>query len=227
MLFGIKEYIFTIGIIVICILFLISDALLTTILVPFSSYWKIFVREDGLYGLHFWEFKKWWFKKPRKICDWEDIDKIKRKGLINIGVYRVIVFLRENKKITITNIGHSPAEISKYHSANDEYEKIVRYSNRMLYALIMKRIGIGYFESFRGLFKGKILDEIITSFTVTDSIIEVDKKYLIELAEKKKQWEKEEEEERRNGNYISKAFLDTEAIERKKYIDSFYKKFDK
>lgn len=97
----------------------------------------------------------------------------------------------------------------------------------MLYALIMKRIGIGYFESFRGLFKGKILDEIITSFTVTDSIIEVDKKYLIELAEKKKQWEKEEEEERRNGNYISKAFLDTEAIERKKYIDSFYKKFDK
>ncbi|OHD55436.1 MAG: hypothetical protein A2Y33_11620 [Spirochaetes bacterium GWF1_51_8] len=190
-IFGLVLYFF------LMISFFISDTFLATIHTPFNSYWRIYVREDGLYGTYLWEFSRWVFKRPRKICNWEDIKRVKFRGYICFAFYRSIVYLKNDKKFSITNIGISPYEIDKYYHTENEYEKSFIYSNRMLYALIMRRIGIENFEDFKGPLKGGVLEEIRTALTETDRIIEEDKNVIKEMEERKKQIEQEEEEERK------------------------------
>ena len=152
-LFGIKDYIFVIGVITFCIAFLFSDSFFASILAPISSYWRIGIREDGIYGCRFWEWGRILRNDLRKLCNWEDIKKIKMLGLYDMAIYRTRVILRNGKKFHITNIGHSPWEMLKFLGTKDIRERIVRYSQIMMYALIMKKIGEDKFEGFE---KGRI-----------------------------------------------------------------------
>ena len=133
--------------------FFLTDTFFAIILAPFTSYWRIGIRDDGIYGCRFWEWERIVKNNPRKLCNWEDILKIKMLGLYDIAIYRTRVILRNGKKFHITNIGHSPWEMLKFLGTKDIRERILRYSKIMMYALIMKKIGEDKFEGFE---KGRI-----------------------------------------------------------------------
>ncbi len=169
------------------ILFFFTDTFLAVILAPFSSYWRIGLREDGIYGCRFWEWERITKSNPRKLCNWEDIEKIKWLGLFDMAAQRVRVVLRNGKRFHITNIGYSPWETIRYYTTKDERERVLKYSNIMMYALIMKKIGKDKFEGFE---KGRIntrdekrLIRVIEYVleTEVDKIIEEDKKKAEEL----------------------------------------------
>jgi hypothetical protein len=157
--------------------------------VPFNSYWYVVVREDGLYGNYFWE--RLLLMKPRKLCDWKDIEKIKQKGLFNMTVFRTIVILKNKKKFAITNMGNTPYDTTNYYKTKDQREKDIKYSNRMLYGLIMKMIGEDKFENF----KGQFWEHIKLAYNDAAWVIEEDRK----LKEKREQWAREEKENKENG----------------------------
>ncbi len=175
------------GSIILIILFLtplISDTFLTLIFAPFISYWHICVREDGLYGNYYWE--RLLLKKPRKLCEWSDIEKVRQYGLLNLAIFRTVVILKNKKKFAITNISNTPRDMMNLYKAKDRAERTIKYSNAMFYALIMKRIGINKFENF----KGNYWNYIMMAYDYADLIIEEDRKML----EKRKQWVKEDSE---------------------------------
>jgi hypothetical protein len=199
-IFGFKDYIFVIGVPIICIMFLISDAFLTVILTPFICYWKIVIKEDGIYGYRLWEVKRLLFKEPRKLCNWDEIKSLKRLGLFDMRLCRTEVKLKNGRKFYITNAGNTPADITGFYTEKDERERNMKYSSIMMYALIMKRIGEDKFKNFE---KGRIgavdSNNLLEAIKVAciydvDYIIEEDRKRLEKLKRLREQWAKEEEE---------------------------------
>ncbi len=173
--------------------YLFSGAFIAIVLAPFSSYWRIGLREDGIYGCRFWEWERITKRNPRKLCNWEDIEKIKWLGLFDMAAQRVRVTLRNGKRFHITNIGYSPWETLKFLTTKDERERVLKYSNIMMYALIMKKIGRDKFEGFE---KGRIntreekrLIRVIEYVleTEVDKIIEEDRKKAKELGKAKEE----------------------------------------
>lgn len=173
--------------------YLISGAFTAIILAPFTSYWRIGLREGGIYGCRFWEWERITKRNLRKLCNWEDVEKIKWLGLFDMAAQRVRVTLRNGKRFHITNIGHSPWETLKFLTTKDERERVLKYSNIMMYALIMKKIGRDKFEGFE---KGRIntreekrLIRVIEYVleTEVDKIIEEDKKKAEELGKAKEE----------------------------------------
>ncbi|MEM4326059.1 MAG: hypothetical protein QXU40_02045 [Candidatus Pacearchaeota archaeon] len=172
---------------------LFTDTFLAVILAPFTSYWRIGLREGGIYGCRFWEWERITKRNLRKLCNWENVEKIKWLGLFDMAAQRVRVTLRNGKRFHITNIGHSPWETLKFLTTKDERERVLKYSNIMMYALIMKKIGRDKFEGFE---KGRIntreekrLIRVIEYVleTEVDKIIEEDKKKAEELGKAKEE----------------------------------------
>ena len=181
-------------------MFLISDAFLTVILTPFICYWKIVIKEDGIYGYRLWEVKRLLFKEPRKLCNWDEIKSLKRLGLFDMRLCRTEVKLKNGRKFYITNAGNTPADITGFYTEKDERERNMKYSSIMMYALIMKRIGEDKFKNFE---KGRIgavdSNNLLEAIKVAciydvDYIIEEDRKRLEKLKRLREQWAKEEEE---------------------------------
>ncbi|NPV39023.1 hypothetical protein BREVNS_0728 [Brevinematales bacterium NS] len=187
--------------------YLLSDAFVTVVWAPIISYWRISIREDGIYGWKLWEIHRIWKDCPRKICSWEEVERLQWLAWFDMGASRTKVFLKNGSGFYITNLGDSPSDRLIY-TTDDEREKRLKYSYIMMYALIMKRIGEGKFEGFErgrvGFSDEKVLLRAIKYVleTEVDGIIEEDRRRLARMKELEEEYEREKREEmEKEGGY--------------------------
>lgn len=187
--------------------YLLSDAFVTVVWAPIISYWRISIREDGIYGWKFWEIHRIWKDCPRKICSWEEIERLQWLAWFDMGAGRTRVILKGGREFYITNLGHSPIDCEGW-LVKDEREKRLKYSYVTMYALIMKRVGEEKFERFdRGwtpFSDEKVLLRAIKYVleTEVDGIIEEDRRRLARMKELEEEYEREKREEmEKEGGY--------------------------
>jgi len=183
--------------------YLLSDAFVTVVWAPIISYWRISIREDGIYGWKLWEIHRIWKDCPRKICSWEEIERLQWLAWFDMGAGRTRVILKGGREFYITNLGHSPIDCEGW-LVKDEREKRLKYSYVTMYALIMKRVGEEKFERFdRGwtpFSDEKVLLRAIKYVleTEVDGIIEEDRRRLARMKELEEEYEREKREEMEN-----------------------------
>ncbi len=112
-----------------------------------SLYPKRLALWEGIYGQIFIQYLTSLY--PKRLALWEEIEKLHFKGrFFNSDGFatRTIFHLKNGKKFIVPNFGFGPAH-EDFYSGND-YEKRFKYSNRAMYAIIMRKIGKEKFVNF-------------------------------------------------------------------------------